>query len=139
MEGEDVGVLARLRLTDSILIEGEIAKSDLDNERVDRRLGGALIYDLLPRSSWSLQLLAGAGVTQVELGDGEWRSDQGYGEVGAGLSYRLTRHIQLAADIRAGSRAPVDDRPAEKLRSIAPDADDREGYTRGRLSAILTF
>ncbi len=138
--GEDVGLIGRVRLTDRLLIEGEVAQSEMDDDRVDRRLGASLVLDLMPRSRWSVQLMGGAGVTQVELGDGAWESDQEFGEVGVGMSFFLTRRLQLAADVRAGARAPVEGGPSQKaLQDIAPDSEEEEVYSRGRLSAILYF
>lgn len=138
--GEDVGVFGRLRLTDSFLLEGELAHTEMNGARIDRRMGAALVWDLMPRSTWSIQLMGGVGVTQVELGEGVWQSDQEYGELGIGMSWRLSKHLQLAGDIRAGGRAPVDSMPDEKaLRDIAPDNLDEEQYSRARLSAILSF
>lgn len=137
---EDVGFMGRIRLTDRLLIEGELAKSQMHDERVDRRMGGSLVLDLMPRSRMSVQLLGGLGVTQVDLGNGVWQSDQEYGEVGVGVSLRLTRNLHLAAEMRGGARAPVDSSPSEKaLQDLAPDTEDEEEYTRYRLGAFLYF
>jgi hypothetical protein len=140
VSGEDLGVFGRLRLTDSLLLEAEVAKTQMESARTDRRIGGALLYDLRPRSRWSAQLLAGAGVAHVDVSDGMWQSKQEYGELGAGLSLKLTPRLQLAADIRAGARARVDNAPMDQaLKSMAPSADEEEKYTRGRVSAIFSF
>lgn len=138
--GEDLGVFGRLRLTDSVLLEAEVAQTQMDTARIDSRVGGALVYDLMPRNKWSAQLLAGAGVTHVDVQEGTWQSKQEYGELGAGLSLRLTPSLHLAADLRAGARARVEDAPSDvALKAVAPSADQEEKYTRGRLSAILYF
>ena len=139
IQGEDVGLVGRLRLTDSFLIEGEFGQSELETQRVDRRLGGTLIYDVMPRSRLSLQLLGGMGVTQVDLGDGTWQSDQQYGELGLGLSYRLTRNLHLSMDARAGALAAVEGGPSEKgLQAVAPSSDE-ERFSRVRFGAMLYF
>lgn len=140
--GEDAGLLGRLRVTDSLLLEAEVAKSRLDELRMDRRLGGAVLYDLAPRSRLSAHLLAGMGVTQVDLGNGSWRSAQQYGELGVGLSFKLSERLHLAGDLRAGAYTPVDGVPQpqdDRLMLVAPSSDHEERYTRGRLSAILSF
>lgn len=140
VSGEDLGIFGRLRLTDSLLLEAELAKTRMESARTDRRVGGALLYDLRPRSRWSAQLLAGAGVAHVDVSDGMWQSKQEYGELGAGLSVNLTRRLQLAADLRVGARTQVDDTPTDlALKSMAPSADEEEKYTRGRVSAIFSF
>ncbi len=142
MAGEDLGVLGRLRLTDSLLLEAEMAKSQMADARADRRLGGALLYDFSPRSKWSANLSAGLGVTQIDMdaGTGSWQTKQEYGELGVGLTWRLSRRFHLSGDLRAGARARVEDEPDDQmLKSIAPSADQEETYTRGRLSAVLYF
>lgn len=140
MSGEDLGIFGRLRLTDSLLFEAEIASTRMDDLRMDRRVGGALLYDLAPRSKWSAHLLAGAGMTRVDVQDGMWQSKQEYGELGAGLSLRISKRLQLSADLRAGARSSVDDEPTDPvLKNLAPSSENEEKYTRGRLSAILYF
>lgn len=139
-QGADIGVLGRLRLTDSLLLEAELAKTEMEGARIDRRAGGALLYDLSPRSRWSAHLLAGLGMTRVDVQQGTWSAEQEYGEIGAGLTWRLTPRLHLAGDLRAGGRTRVDDAPVDmELKSLAPSQEAEEGYTRGRLSAILTF
>ena len=140
VSGEDLGLFGRLRLTDKVLLEAEMAKAQMADARSDRRMGGALLYDLRPRSRWSAHVLAGAGITQVDVQDGMWQSKQEYGELGAGLSLRLSKRLHLSADLRAGARTRVEDAPTDQaLKRIAPSADDEEQYTRGRLSAVLYF
>lgn len=139
-QGADVGLLGRLRLTDSLLLEAELAKTEMEGARIDRRAGGALLYDLSPYSRWSAHLLAGLGVTQVDVQNGTWSAEQEYGEIGAGLTWKLTPQLHLAGDLRAGARARVDSAPTDlALKSLAPSQEEEEGYTRGRLSAILYF
>lgn len=141
-EGADVGLLARYRLGRHLFIEGEIGKSELaDGDRVDKRMGGALLWDFNARAKLSPHLLVGAGITRAEVG-ADWNQEQRYGEVGAGLTYRLTRNLQLGVDIRAGSRSGADDAPDSMdpvLRSVAPAVNQEESYTRARLSALMYF
>jgi hypothetical protein len=138
--GSDVGLLARLRLTERLSLEAELAKTEIeDAARVDRRLGGALLYDFAPRSRLSLNLLGGMGVTQVDMGNGAWESDQTYAELGAGLTFRLTPKLHLIGDLRAGARTAIEGGPSDTtFLSVAPPADD-ENFTRARLSAVLYF
>jgi hypothetical protein len=137
--GEDLGLLGRLRLTDHWELEAEISKSELsDSTRVDRRLGGAIMYDFSPYNRWSLYALGGMGVSQTDLGGGDFSAEQGYAELGLGLNWRLSRNLVLSADIRAGARETAGDDIA--LRTVEPVAvQDEENYTRARLSAILYF
>ncbi|MEM9491673.1 MAG: hypothetical protein AAGC55_21180 [Myxococcota bacterium] len=139
-EGEDFGVFGRLRLTERWSIEAEIAHTEIADTREDRRVGGTLIFDTRPRSRWSLQLLGGSGITAVDLGDGEWEAQQSYGELGVGLTYRVTPRFHLAGDLRFGGREAVDSSPEDTdLKAVAPSSEDREEYNRGRVSAILYF
>lgn len=146
--GDDVGLLARLRLTRGFHIEGEIAESELaKSHRTDRRLGGALIYELGAQHSWAPYLLLGTGVTQAQV-DRDWVTTQSYGEIGAGLRWALTERFHLAFDFRAGTRAAVKrstataDGMATPYSVVPPGMPPDEGtedFTRGRLSALLYF
>jgi hypothetical protein len=140
-EGDDVGVLGRVRLTRGLALEAELSKTEIeDGARVDRRLGGALLWDLAPRARLSPHLLAGMGMTQVDMDGGRFSTEQNYGEIGAGLTYRATSRLHFFGDLRAGARSGANDAPSGAvLRSIAPPEDEHEGYTRGRLGAILWF
>lgn len=145
-QSSDVGVLGRLRLGNGgLVVEGELAKTSFkDDERVDRRLGGSLIYEFGARNALAPYVLVGLGVNQAQVGDG-YNTTQDFAEVGVGLRLALSEHIHLALDVRAGSRGTVssDDSFSGNLeRSIAPppaNSDDTEQYTRARLSAILMF
>jgi hypothetical protein len=138
--GADRGMLGRLRLTDSLLLEAEMAKTEMASTRIDRRAGGALLYDFSPRSRWSAHLLAGLGMTRVDVQSGTWQAKQKYGELGVGLSWKLSPKLHLAGDLRAGARMRVDSAPMDlALKSVAPSQEEEEAYTRGRLSAILYF
>jgi hypothetical protein len=148
----DFGLLGRLRLTPGLLVEGELGKTSYsvsgnDNVRVDRRLGGSLIYEIGAYNPLAPYLLAGIGVQQSDVG-GTYNTTQDYGEVGVGLRYALTRNLHIAADIRAGSRATVSNDQATAMpastaaRMVAPPStsdNKNEDYTRARLSAILYF
>lgn len=151
-ESDDLGLLARFRLTTGLLIEGELGKMSYDvdgveNARVDRRLGATLIYEIGARNRWAPYLLAGLGVQQAEVA-GDFQTTQDYGEIGAGLRWAVTPKFHLAAELRAGTRATVssDDsiQPVSgtAMRTITPpsaSSDETEKYTRARLSAILYF
>lgn len=146
-ESRDFGALARLRLTPGLIIEGEIAKTEFeDNVRVDRRIGGSLIYEIGARNSVAPYILAGGGVQQAKV-DGDFTTTQDYGEIGVGLRIALSRSVHLLADIRAGRRETVDsDDPvilSASARSVAPPTgtfdDGKEDYARGRVAAVLNF
>ena len=147
-ESSDVGALARFRLTPGLILEGEIGKQTYEaSERTDRRLGASLIYEIGAYNKLAPYVLAGLGVQQADV-DGEYTTRQNFGELGIGLRWAVTPNFHLAFDIRAGSRASVDDdRPdpvdgSVSARSVSPpsaDSDESEEYSRARLSAILYF
>ncbi len=152
-ESDDLGLLARFRLTPGLIIEGELGKMSydvdgVDNARVDRRLGASLLYEIGAYNRWAPYLLVGMGVQQAEVGD-DFTTTQNYGEIGVGLRWAVTPKFHLAAEIRAGSRATVDSEdslmtaPAgTAARVITPPSEsssETEEYTRGRLNAILYF
>ncbi|HSN27785.1 MAG TPA: outer membrane beta-barrel protein, partial [Kofleriaceae bacterium] len=151
-DSSDVGILGRLRLGNGgLLVEGELGKTSYDvngtsNVRVDRRLGGSLIYEIGAYNALAPYVLGGIGVQQASV-NGDYSTTQDFAEVGVGLRWAVTPHFHLTADIRAGSRSTVanDTMPASTLgtaRSIAPpttDSGNSEDYTRARLAAILYF
>ncbi|HEY5947998.1 MAG TPA: outer membrane beta-barrel protein [Kofleriaceae bacterium] len=153
-ESDDLGLLARFRLTPGLIVEGEIGKMSydvdgVDNARVDRRLGASLLYEIGAYNRWAPYLLVGMGVQQAEVGD-QFTTTQDYGEIGAGLRWAVTDKFHLAFELRAGSRATVDSNQptttatptGTSARVITPpseSSDDTEEYTRARLNAILYF
>jgi hypothetical protein len=150
-ESDDIGLLARFRLTPGLILEGELGKMSydvdgVDNARVDRRLGASLLYEIGAYNRWAPYLLVGIGAQQAEVA-GDFQTTQNYGEIGAGLRWAITPKFHLAGEIRAGTRATVssDDMIAPagtSMRTITPpseSSDETEEYTRARLSAILYF
>lgn len=164
----ELGLLARLRLTEGLLIEAEVSKDTLkgdistcvdrvpctlvaaSGERIDRRIGGSLIYEIGARNSFAPYLLAGGGIQQAKVsGDGfigaDFSTTQDYGEIGAGLRLSLSRSLHLIADIRAGRRKSIDSNNSivPVARTINPpssvSSNDTEDYTRGRIAAVLNF
>jgi hypothetical protein len=140
--GSDVGFLIRLRLTEGLLVEGELGESELEHQYgdPDSRVGASLIYEIGARNTWAPYLVAGGGATQSSYTD----ESLGFGELGVGLRWALTDHLHLAFDIRAGAQersaySGLADGAAARV--ILPSADDEEtqNYTRGRLSAMLYF
>jgi hypothetical protein len=137
--GEELGLFARLRVSHHFRLEGELAKTEHDDGmRIDRRMGAALLYDFAPYARLSPYILGGMGVGRAEMDDGRYGAKQGYGELGIGLEWRLTRHFSLLADLRAGARETRPDDDAVMLRT-APTREDEENYTRGRIGALLFF
>ncbi|HUS31944.1 MAG TPA: outer membrane beta-barrel protein [Kofleriaceae bacterium] len=155
-ESDDMGLLARFRITPGLVIEGEMGKMSYDvdgydNVRVDRRLGASLLYEIGAYNKWAPYILVGTGVQQAEVG-GQFTTTQDYGEIGAGLRWAVTPKFHLAFDLRAGSRSTVSSdsnnttvpttNTGVSARTITPPtetSDESEEYTRGRLSAILYF
>jgi len=144
----DLSLLGRVRLTPGLLIEGEFGKTAYkDNERIDRRIGGSLIWEVTPYSALAPYLLAGGGVNQANV-DGSYSTTQDFGEVGIGLRLALTRNLHIAADVRAGRREAINSNQPTVVpvaaRTVAPPSgtntdDGHEDYTRARLAAILMF
>jgi hypothetical protein len=146
-DSTDLGAMVRLRLGTGLLVEGELAKTTFkDNVRVDRRIGGSLLYEFGAYNSLAPYVLAGGGVNQADV-DGSFTTTQDFGEVGVGLRWALSRNLHLTFDIRAGRRKTVDsnqpDAISNAVRSVAPPSgginNDTEDYTRGRLAAVLNF
>ncbi len=146
-DSSDVGVLGRIRLTPGLILEGELGKTTMDKDlRVDRRLGGSLLYEFGAYNHLAPYVVAGLGVEQADV-QGTYSTTQDYAELGIGLRYAFGPHFAIAADIRAGSRASVSNDSNENTlsgtaRSIAPptsDSGNSEDYTRGRVSAIVYF
>jgi hypothetical protein len=148
---QDIGVLGRFRLTPGLLIEGELGKTSttvngVDNLRVDRRLGGSLVYEIGAYNRWAPFVLAGLGVQQAQVG-GDYSTTQDFAEIGAGIRFAVTPHFHLTLDLRAGTRSSVDNSspqtmPVGVARTITPpttDSGQSEDYTRARLAAILYF
>lgn len=141
--GTDLGLVGRLRLSNHFRLEGELSKTDIeDGARIDRRVGGALLYDFNPYGRFAPYILGGVGVGRAEM-DGMYGANQGYGEVGIGLEWRLSRQFALIGDIRAGSRQNrMDEDEVEPLISTTPppaQMDEDENYTRARIGALLYF
>jgi hypothetical protein len=147
----DFGLLGRLRLGDGgLLVEGELGKTSysvggVDDVRVDRRLGGSLVYEIGARNMLAPYVLGGLGVQQSDVG-GNYSTTQDYGEIGVGLRLAVSRNIHVTFDVRAGERSTVSNdstMPTQAAaRTVAPPTtnDNRsEEYTRARLAAILYF
>jgi hypothetical protein len=142
--GEDIGLLARLRVTPRLLIEAELGKARMaEGKREDRRVEGALAYETSPYRNWSPYLTGGLGVQQANVGQSQ--SEQRFAELGAGLRLNLGTSLQLLGDIRLGQRALVNDSPSAALpvdasaRQISPAVDQPENYSRVRIAAVLAF
>ena len=148
----DFGLLGRYRLTTGLLVEGELGKTSYDvanksNVRVDRRLGGSLIYEIGAYNRLAPYILGGLGVQQADVA-GTYSTTQDYAELGVGLRFAITPNLHLAFDVRAGTRSTVSNDQTAMMpsgtvaRSVTPpttDSGQSEDYTRGRLSAILYF
>ena len=144
----DLDVLGRFRLTQGLIIEGELGRNSIgvngqDNTRVDRRLGGSLLYEFGAHNRFAPYVLAGLGVEQAST-DGSYNTTMDFAEIGAGLRFALTPHFHITFDLRAGSRSTVsqDSSGTTARTTVAPPASDSgqsEDYTRGRLAAILYF
>jgi hypothetical protein len=139
--GNDVGFLVRLRLTDGLLVEGELGQSELEEQYgdPDSRVGASLIYEIGARNTWAPYLVGGGGATRSNTTD----ESLSFGELGVGLRWALTDHLHLAFDIRAGSQErseSYDLTDGAAARVIRPSSDEEtQEYTRGRLSAMLYF
>ncbi len=146
-DSNDVGLLGRLRLTTGLLVEAEIGKTSYQNDlRVDRRIGGSLVYEFGAYNKLAPYVLAGLGVQQAEVGDNQYTTTQDFGELGVGLRYALSEHLHVLFDVRAGSRAtrssdamPNTDVATRQVTPPSASSNDNENYTRARLAAVLMF
>lgn len=168
-DASEIGLLGRLRLGDSgLMLEAELAKDSfsgdvstcqpnvpctlvaVNGERVDRRIGGSLIWELGAHNSFAPYLLAGGGVQQAKVTSGDFfgsdfTTTQDYGEIGVGLRWALSRNLHLTADIRAGRRQTIDSNQTATpvARVINPPSggpgNDTEDYARARLAAVINF
>ena len=130
----ELGLLARARLSRSFELEAELSRTLTEDDiRLDRNVGAALLYNIMPQGKISPYLLAGAGGSHAEVGGGAAQAGYGYGEVGAGLSFRLTDGFSFVGDLRAGTRTSH----RELGTSDALPRD--ESYGRMRLGALLYF
>lgn len=143
-ESSDLSALVRFRMTPGLLLEGELGKTEFrDDLRIDRRIGGSVVWELGALNSFAPYLVGGLGVQQAE-DDESFSTTQRFGEVGVGLRLALGRNIHLTADVRAGRRETIDQQDQPDVvtaeRSIlAPDVDEPEDYARFRLAAFLYF
>jgi hypothetical protein len=168
-DASEIGLLGRLRLGGGgLMLEAELAKDSfsgdvstcqpnvpctliaVNGDRVDRRIGGSLIWELGARNSFAPYLLAGGGVQQAKVTSGDFfgsdfTTTQDYGEIGVGLRWALSRSLHLTVDIRAGRRQTIDSNQTVTpvARVINPPSggpgNDTEDYTRARLAAVINF
>jgi hypothetical protein len=170
-DASEVGLLGRLRLGQGgLLLEAELAKDSVsgdistcvpnvpctlvavNGDRVDRRIGGSLIWELGAHNSFAPYVLVGGGVQQAKVTSGDFfgadfTTTQDYGEIGVGLRWALSRSLHLTADIRAGRRQTIDSSqtvtPVLRGGTINPPSggpgNDTEDYTRARLAAVVNF
>ncbi len=133
-QGGELGLFGRLRLTEKLYVEAELAQAELTNAHIDNRAGASLLFDFSPRSRFSLNVLGGLGLTQTESND--VFEDKSYGELGLGVTYRPTQRFQIAADVRAGARSPVEQ---DFETSDGSTGFEEEGFYRTRLSGMVFF
>ena len=140
LESSDLGLFARLRVSQHLRIEGEVSRSDYTYlDRTDRRLGAALLYDFAPHARLSPYLLGGLGFGRTEIDDKRVGADLAYGELGLGLEWRLADRLSLLGDVRAGS---IETRMDDQARPLIVDEaipKDESDYGRGRLGLLLYF
>jgi hypothetical protein len=148
-QSQDVGIMGRLRLGNGgLLVEGELGKTSYENDtRVDRRLGGSLVYEFGAQNRFAPYVLAGLGVNQASV-NGDYNTTQDFAELGVGLRLAVTPHLHVLLDVRAGSRNTVSNDNntlsggTTTARTIAPptsDSGQNEDYTRVRLAGMLYF
>jgi hypothetical protein len=155
----DYGLVARFRLTQGLLVEGELgdvttsvqnaAGQSVSDVRVDHRFGGSLIYEIGAYNRLAPYILGGLGIEQSQV-NGSYSTTQDYAELGVGLRLALTPHFHLAFDVRAGELTSVSNDssanapPQGTLAStVTPPAsnssNNSEDYYRARLTAIFYF
>lgn len=150
--GNDLGFLARYRLSGGWMIEGEMGAATTEHHQstgraADSRMGASVIYEIGARNTWAPYLVGSIGGIRAHSSEQDAR---GYGEVGVGLRWALTDNLHLAADLRAGSQErpmdgdvpdplPLEGAAARVVTPIDGDTADSQSYTRARLSALLYF
>ncbi len=140
--GEAYGLVGRYHFGRHLALEAELSRDEIEQDvRVDDRMGGALLLNLMPQKRLNPYLLVGGGVMFTDVADGAYESRAGYAEAGIGLELKLGRRLSVTLEGRSGARRSAGGaEPAETpLRYIAPPADRQEAYTRGRLGALLYF
>lgn len=153
----DISILGRFRLTDGLILEGELGKTTYTaGDREDRRLGASLIYEIGARNRWAPYVVGGLGVQQAQVGtdSGDYSTVQDFAEIGVGLRWAITPQFHIMADVRAGSRNTVSDNSdtlqpqngtigtTARVSSAPPTSSSdntSESYTRGRIAAVFYF
>jgi hypothetical protein len=101
------------------------------------------MFKFAPYSALSPYVLGGGGFGQTDVDDGRFTAEQGYGELGVGLEWALTRHIALFGDLRAGVRET--NASQDEILLVRggggpdPSVDDNERFSRARIGAMLYF
>ena len=145
-DSDNVGLFGRLRLTPGLILEAEMGKTTYAEDlRVDRRLGGSLIYEIGAYNKLAPYVRAGLGVQQADVGN-EFQTRQNYGELGVGLRYAFSPNFHIGFDVRTGTRATAEgeDAPATdvRARSVVPPAEGsgvEENYVSGTFWGGLYF
>ncbi|MGE5184303.1 MAG: outer membrane beta-barrel protein [Acidobacteriota bacterium] len=155
----DLGIVGRVRFARNFLVDAELGRSTSSwsgadavqpgmttTVRVDKRVGAAIVYDLLPDRGFSPYALAGLGLQRVNL-IGNWDATQDYAELGIGVRMAITPNVQVTFDVRAGARRTLRSDPEDRIDSsamiVAPPAasasDTSEDYTRARIAGVVCF
>lgn len=137
--GEDIGLFGQYELSNSLSLELEIAKTEYVNgARVDRSLGGAVLWDLSHRKL-SPYLLLGAGLGDSDIGNGDFQAQHSYAELGVGLRYRIGPSFQFLADFRGGVKESGEEERVYKAskNSVAYQSD--EDFSRFRFGGMISF
>jgi len=142
LEGSEAALLARLRLNRRWELELEAGGTEYDDSaRTDARLGASAYFHFMPGARLAPYLVAGVGASRADLGNDVY-VDQGYGELGAGLTLRLTERFHLAADLRAGVRGREEVEDTRLGLVGAPGVEtiaDEEEFGRFRLVGLVYF
>lgn len=143
LEGSEAALLARLRVNPRFEVELEAGGVEYeDSVRTDSRVGASAYFHLMPNARLAPYLVAGAGASRADLGNDIF-VDQGYAELGAGLTLRLTERFHVGADLRGGVRGREDRHDSDRLRVVGPTGvdgiADEEEFGRFRLVGLMYF
>ncbi len=140
-DGDQLSLLGQFRLTPRTTLEAEYGRTEYDDGNdVDRRLGGALAFQVGRLAFLSPFIVAGGGA----IGEGR----DPYLEAGGGIKFPVTRNIVLMLDVRSGKRWGQDEAsgngvgPQPMANVVQPENRGSVGdvkYSRWRLVGMIFF
>lgn len=142
-KAEGTGAVLRMRLGDTVELEGEIAQNRYQgSDREDTSVGGSLYLNLAHRASFVPYLVIGGGANVIGTQSTNAMNDspaQGYVEGGAGVALRLASWFTISADARIEELQLAHDQQGIYHTATAMGVDEKQQITTVRLAGILYF